>query len=234
MVVVPQIPFDFFVPEAPSFDNFVVGDNAEALARLATLTLNPAEPQPVAWALWGGPKVGKSHLLHALADRMRTLGVATTLCCAHETLPDDPFITAQVLCIDDADSLSPDQQAWLFTAFNHVAQHGGRVVASGRTPPAHWPMRDDIRTRMASGLVFEITPIPKDALPPTLAAHASQRGFEISNEVLTYLLGHTKRDVMSLCQALAGVDRLSLALKRPVTVPLLRAYLATLQSPPKP
>jgi len=87
-------------------------------------------------------------------------------------------------------------------------------------------MRDDIRTRLASGLAFEILPIPQDALAGALADYAAKRGFEISDEVLTYLLSHSRRDIASLCQVLAGMDRLSLALKRPVTVPLVRAYLA--------
>ena len=62
-------------------------------------------------------------------------------------------------------------------------------------------------------------------LPAALSAYAVGRGFDASNEVLTFLLTHHKRDIASLCQTLAGLDRLSLALKRRVTVHLLRTYL---------
>lgn len=223
----PQIPFDFFVPEAPGFDNFVIGENSEAVSRLSAWAQTlQAGGAPSACVVWGGAATGKTHLLNAAANRAIARGVSTLCLSAERDFPDDPFIDARLLCIDDADRLSPEQQGWLFTAFNHVAQAGGVTIASGHLPPARWAMRDDIRTRLASGLAFEILPIPQDALAGALADYAAKRGFGIGNEVLTYLLSHSQRDIASLCQVLSAMDRLSLALKRPVTVPLLRAYLA--------
>ena len=222
MAITPQIPFDFFLPEAPRFDNFVIGDNGEAVARLLALAAGDAEFGARALALWGGRSVGKSHLLAALDAQSAPTAL---LLKAAATFPADPFVSARILCIDDADQLNAEQQAWLFTAFNHVAQSGGVTVATAQTPPARWSLRDDIRTRMGSGLAFELLPIPQDDLPAALSAYASGRGFDVSNEVLTFLLSHHQRDVASLCQTLAGADRLSLALKRRVTVPLLRTYL---------
>ena len=222
-----QIPFDFFVPEAPSFDNFVVGENVEAVARLNDWARTPqAGGAPSACVLWGGPTTGKTHLIAAAARQADSVGHPVLALNAQSDFSIDPFTDARLLCVDDADRLNPEQQGWLFTAFNHVAYAGGITIATGQLPPARWPMRDDIRTRLASGLAFELLPVPQDALPIALADYATRRGFSISDEVLTYLLSHAKRDISSLCQVLTGVDKLSLALKRPVTVPLLRAYLA--------
>ena len=221
MAITPQIPFDFFLAEAPRFDNFVVGDNGEAVAHLRSLVAGDSEPGARAVVLWGGRSVGKSHLLAAVAAESPTallLGPASAF-------PADPFVCAQILAVDDADQLNAEQQAWLFTAFNHVAQSGGITIATGQTPPGRWPIRDDIRTRMGSGLAFELLPIPQDDLPVALSHYAAGRGFDVSHEVLTFLLSHHQRDIASLCQTLAGADRLSLALKRRVTVHLLRTYL---------
>ena len=220
MAIAPQIPFDFFLPEAPRFDNFVVGDNGEVVARLRALVAG-AGPSAHAVALWGGRSVGKSHLLAAVAAD----SAPSLLLRAASAFPADPFVSPRILCVDDADQLNVEQQAWLFTAFNHVAQAGGVTIATGQTPPGRWPLRDDIRTRMGSGLSFEMLPIPQDDLPAALSAYAAGRGFDVSNDVLTFLLSHHQRDIASLCQTLAGADRLSLALKRRVTVPLLRTYL---------
>ena len=77
-----------------------------------------------------------------------------------------------------------------------------------------------------SGLIFELVAIPQDALPGALAEHAARRGFQLSNEVLTYILNRSRRDMASLWQIVNGIDALSLARKRAVTVPLLREYLA--------
>lgn len=221
MAMTPQIPFDFFLPEAPRFDNFVVGDNGEAVARLRSVASSSSGSGARALVLWGGRSVGKSHLLAAVAAG----SASSLLLSASSAFPTDPFVSARMLCIDDADQLNPEQQAWLFTAFNHVAQTGGVTVATGQTPPARWPLRDDIRTRMGSGLAFELLPIPQDDLPSALSAYALGRGFDVSNEVLTFLLSHHQRDIASLCQTLAGADRLALALKRKVTAHVLRTYL---------
>ena len=225
MAIAPQIPFDFFLHEAPRFDNFVVGDNGEAVTRLLALAAGSGESNARAVALWGGRSVGKSHLLAAVSVASAAATATSLQLSAVSTFPADPFVSARILCVDDADQLSPEQQAWLFTAFNHVAQSGGVTVATGQTPPARWPLRDDIRTRMGSGLAFELLPVPQDDLPAALSAYAAGRGFDFSKEVLTFLLSHHQRDIASLCQKLAGVDRLSLALKRRVTLPLLREYL---------
>jgi len=220
MALTPQIPFDFFEAEAPGFDNFVVGANAEVLARLRAVAADPGGLRML--ALWGGPGVGKSHLLRAVAT---AAGASALLLGADATFPADPFVAAKLLCVDDADRLDDARQSWLFTAFNHVAQAGGITVATGSTAPSQWPLRDDLRTRMGSGLIHEVQPLPQDSLPAALAAYARARGFALSNEVLTYILSYSRRDIASLCQTLAGLDRLSLAGKRGVTIPLVREYL---------
>lgn len=231
-----QIPFEFFSPEVPSFSNFVVGDNVEAVTLLTALASNKTaistgqKPHAV-YVIWGGPGVGKSHLLTAFASAASAASAANasrlrvTRLSADATFPDDPFVETDVLCVDNADRLSLEQQAWLFTAFNHVVQSGGSTVATGRSAPGLWPMRDDIRTRMGSGLALEILPIPQDGMAQALSRYAASRGFSISQEVLAYLLSHAPRDLTTLCQTLTGIDRMSLAQKRAVTIPLLRAFL---------
>lgn len=228
-----QLPFEFFAPEAPSFDNFVVGDNGEAVALLAALAQpapvrTPNNGAPSAYVVWGGPAVGKSHLLAALADALLKSGVCTMRLTPAAEFAEDPFVAVDVLCVDEADRLSSAQQGWLFTAFNHVVQAGGYVVVTARSAPGQWPMRDDIRSRLASGLALEVLPIPQDGLATAVSRYAESRGFDLSEEVLTYILRHTRRDMASLCQTLTGIDRMSLAQKRAISLPLLRAYLAQL------
>ncbi len=222
----PQLPLDLFVAETPNFDNFVVGTNQELVAQLRAIRVPRQALDPAAICVWGGPSCGKSHLLAALL--VSHPGVALGLS-AKTAFPDDPFVDTRLLCVDNADQLDANQQAWLFTAFNHVAQSGGATVVSGQTPPGKWALRDDIRTRLGSGLIFESVPIPQDNVPPALLDYAHRRGWHLSEEALTYILSHSRRDISSLCQTLAGLDRLSLALKKPVTVPLIRAFLAESQ-----
>jgi len=86
-------------------------------------------------------------------------------------------------------------------------------------------LRDDLRTRLGWGLIFEIQPLGDADKPAALTAYARQRGFGLSDDVIAYLLAHGRRDMPSLVATLAALDRHSLAVKRAVTVPLLREWL---------
>jgi DnaA-homolog protein len=220
----PQIPLELFEPEAPSFANFLVGRNEELITQLYAIA--SGDHLSGALAVWGGAKTGKTHLLNSVFSSLeRPIHGAINLS-ANAEFPDDPFTDSPVVIVDDADRLSSSQQSWLFNAFNHVVGRGGLVIVSGSSSPLTWPLRDDLRTRLASGLIFELSAVPQDELPALLRDYAEKRGIALSEEVLTYILTHGRRDVAALCQTVSGVDRLSLSLKRGITVPLVRAYLA--------
>lgn len=235
MNITPQLPLDFFSARTPSFDNFIVGQNGEAVSALRRAARGQAAAS--ALTLWGGSAVGKSHLIaalgHPLPDGRPTASARAEserpllLSAASRDWPEDPFVDALLLAVDDADQLPPERQGWLFTAFNHIAGRRGIIVTAGQRPPGQWPLRDDLRTRLASGLTFELTAIPQDDLAAAVRQHAIQRGLILSEDVLTYILTRSQRDMASLYQLVDGIDALSLALKRPLTVPLLRTYLAT-------
>jgi DnaA-homolog protein len=219
-----QIPFELFEAEAPSFANFLVGNNTELVTYLYELAQRQQLSGVV--SIWSGPKAGKSHLLKALVSDLIAKKHEAIVLGVTDNFPDSPFVAADVVAIDDVDSLSQEQQVWAFNAFNHVVAAGGFFLATGSNPPLRWPIRDDLRTRLASGLVFELQPVPQDELPTLTAAYAQQRGVALSEEVLAYVLTRTQRDVAALCQTISGIDRLSLSTKRPITIPLVRAFLA--------
>ncbi len=222
--IAPQIPFELFEPESPSFENFLVGRNEEAVTQLYA---SSNSKQPTSITLWSGAGCGKTHLLKSIETLFLAQGKRAIAISASSDVSMSPFEDFAVILADDVQRFDAEKQAWLFNAFNHVITNRGLVVvAGGATPPAQWPIREDLRTRLASDLVFELLPPPDDALPTLLRDFASKRGVSISDEALTYLLTHTNRDVGTLCQTLAALDRLSLSLKRPITVPLIRTFLA--------
>ncbi len=229
IAIAPQIPFELFEPEPQTLDNFLTGENAELIACLRALverssasTSDTLEPRAV--TLWGAPAAGKTHLLSGVTTALARKSLFLTV--DRLPWPIDAFVDCEILAVDDVDRADDSQQAWLFTAFNHVTSRGGTVLCTGATPPLSWRVRDDLRTRLGSGIVFEIKAIAQDLLMPLLYDYALQRGIKISEEVLTYVLSHTKRDVATLCHTINGIDRMSLALKRPITLPLVRAFLA--------
>ena len=108
---------------------------------------------------------------------------------------------------------------------NELPARGGQWLAATAAPPAALALRDDLRTRLALGLVFEVAALADEDKPVALAAYARERGFRLTDDVIAYLLVHGRRDMPSLVAALAALDRHSLATQRAITVPLLRGWL---------
>jgi DnaA family protein len=220
---VEQLVFELVAPRPPTFQTFVTGRNGEAVAaleRAAAGTL--AEPGIV---LWGASGAGKSHLLAATVAAAERHG-RSAIAWPSPAAIDLPAVADGALCaVDDVHDADESAAARLFTLYNTLRERGGTLVAAGAVPPARLAVRDDVRTRLAWGLVFEVVPLADDEKPAALAAYARMRGFALGDDVIVYLLAHARRDMGALVATLESLDRRSLAQKRPVTVPLLREWL---------
>jgi DnaA family protein len=129
-----------------------------------------------------------------------------------------------VRVIDDIERLGADEQGELFDAF--IERAFDFLLVTARTAPADAPLRRDLATRLATGLVFRIVPLTDGEKRAALEAHARTRGFALSEDVSAYLLTHARRDMGSLMAALDALDRYSLETGRPITVPLLKTAIA--------
>ena len=218
-----QLTFELAVPEPPGFANFVIGRNAEAVATLRAVAAGRA-PAPVVF-LWGAPGAGCSHLLRAVVAGALEAGHAAVHCAMPAQVPTEPPEAHAVVVVDDIDRADAEAQRVLFTLHNRLADSGGALVVASPVPPVQLGLRADLRTRLAAGLVHEVFPLADAEKPQALAAYARARGMHLADEVIAYLLVHGRRDMPSLLATLAAIDRQSLAAKRPVTVPLLRAWL---------
>lgn len=222
-----QLLLDFTQAPAPTFRNFVHGGNAELFHALVRAAAGDA-PERVIY-IWGESGAGKTHLLKAFAQqahgaRYLRAGddpLADADAGAGVDAPAEP--AAGVLALDDVQRLPEAQQVELFNAFNeHTFQF---LLVSAPVAPRDVAIRRDLATRLATGLTYRLLPLTDDEKRAALAAHARTRGFDLSEEVSTYLLNHARRDMGSLMAALDALDRYSLEAGRPVTVPLLKAAM---------
>ena len=212
-----QLTLDLIRPLTPSLDNFVVGRNAEALATLRALSTMPGEAFV---HLWGEPGSGRTHLLTALAGER-----PATLATAADTVPEfaDPH---GLYLVDDVDAREPASQQRLFMLMNEVRAHpGAALVTTGTAAPAQLALRDDVRTRLAWGLVYQIHALTDDEKAQALEEHARSRGLALSHEVIAYLLHHMPRDMRALVAILDALDGYALAARRAITVPLVREWV---------
>jgi DnaA family protein len=127
--------------------------------------------------------------------------------------------------VDDVEKLDDAAQIRLFNRINEARQAGGRVLAAGNAPPAQLPLREDLRTRLAWGLVYQVKTLSDEERALYLRGEAARRGMALPDEVVAFLLTRMRRDLRSLTSVLDRIDRFSLETKRPITLPLLRDAL---------
>ncbi|MCL2074870.1 MAG: DnaA regulatory inactivator Hda [Betaproteobacteria bacterium] len=216
MVAMRQLLLDLLPGNAPSLENFIPGANEEALCAFQDWLVAPSGEE-TAFLLWGEPGSGKSHLLKASGffyldakqDR------------ASSSLPE----TACNLAVDHIESLDETGQIALFHAFNQIRLYHGKLLVAAAAPPAKLTLREDLRTRLGSGLVYRLNALSDAEKKTALAFIAAARSLPLGDDGLDYLISHANRDMRILASTLAQLDRYSLEQKRPITVPFLRAML---------
>jgi DnaA family protein len=214
-----QLPLDLLNPPQPRLDNFVLGRNAEALDAVRRLLAREL-PERILY-LWGADGSGRTHLAHAVAA-----GGGWTWA------PNDDPQRAGVAVVDDVAALDDAAQVALFNRINTVrADAALGLLATGAAPPAQLRLREDLRTRLAWGLVYQLQPLSDAEKAAALAAQAATRGVVLSDDVLPFMLRHLPRDMRTLSHALEALDAFALARKRPLTVPLVREWLNSAQLP---
>jgi DnaA family protein len=113
----------------------------------------------------------------------------------------------------------------VFDLYNALREHGGVLLASAGEPPAQLKLREDLATRLAWGLVYQVHALTDENKAQALADRAASRGFQLAPEVSDYLLTRARRDLPTLLATLDALDRYSIETRRPVTVPLARELL---------
>ena len=195
-----QLVLDLAPAVEPDFDNYIAGPNAEAVAAVRRFAAGSTSDAVL--YLWGEPGSGRTHLLRAAARA-----------------------NPRLIAADDVENLDQAGQRRLFAAVNAAREGAPPVLAAGSQPPAQLGLREDLRTRLAWGLVYQLRPLGDAEKALHLRAEAARRGLRLPDEVVGYLLTRLPRDLPSLNSVLDALDRYSLAAKRPVTLPLVREAL---------
>ena len=203
MQAMKQLLLDIKPAAPPTLLNFIAGQNAEALASLNAVLNNNAQTNFI--YLWGEAGSGKSHLLQA---------------CNALNLGDQNF-----RIMDDVHLLDNDAQIALFNTYNQLKDTGGTLITAGLHAPTQMHLRDDLATRLAWGLVYQLQPLNDAEKALALQNHAAERGIRLPSEVVEYCLRYLRRDLSTLMATLDALDEWSLTTKKPVTVPMLRQLL---------
>ncbi len=226
-----QLLLDISPDRQATLDNFVVGRNAELLSELryclghglagiisSGINSTHADAERCFY-LWGETGSGKSHILQACTAAASLAGHSAVY--AQGSVPPK----AHIVAVDDVDMLGDAAQIELFDLYNQMRDSGGMLLVSGKASPLHLKLRDDLRTRLGWGLVYQMHGLSDQEKSQALTQHAHQRGFTLPVEVAQYLLRHGRRDLPSLMAALDALDEHSLRLHRAPSVPMLKEIL---------
>jgi len=224
-----QLPLGVSLRHRRSFSNFIAGQNTAAVAVLRDLLL--AHNGGVVY-LWGSSGSGKSHLLEACCGDPSMDGrpVAYLPLGGTQVAPEmlSGLAEIQLLCIDDVDRVAGDG-AWeeaLFHLYNQAEQLACPIVLAAGAPPraSAWRL-PDLASRLSAAVVWRLRALDDAERREALQLHARERGFSLSDEVVTFVMKRLRRDMVSLSAFLERLDRSSLAAQRRITVPFVKGLL---------
>lgn len=223
-----QLALDIGLAPVPTLENFVSVGNEAALEHLKLWVGNPRR-SPVPTCLWGEGGSGKTHLLRAVRQALQDGGARVGWLDASILHPVDYDDAWEAVILDDVQLYTAEQQAAAFNWFvNAISPASGSqrwVLAAGDLPPADLPLRDDLRSRLGWGHVFQLQLLGEAERRAVLRQEADARGVFLGDEVMDYMLNRFSRDLGSLMQLLDQLDAFALRTQRAITIPLLKTML---------
>jgi DnaA family protein len=223
-----QIALDIGWATGPTLATFFAGPNEEALSHLklwvgGSSSLGLRSPVPV--YLWGASGSGKTHLLKAAKEALHEQGATVGWLDASVLTPPDYDETWAAVLMDEVHLYTASQQHAAFNWFINAQTYQRGVLAAGGLPPADLKLRDDLRTRLGWGHIFQLHLLDETERRTVLRLAADARGLFLSEEVMDFMLSRFSRDLGSLMELLDLMDGYALQTKRGITIPLIKSMM---------
>lgn len=233
MLFSPQIPLQLEPPRPDRFDEYVTGANGPAVQAVRHLLDEPG----AALFLSGPEGSGKSHLMNALCHAARERDMAAFYI-ALKRLPEaaaaglEGLQVLDLVCVDDIDRAAGNA-AWegaLFRCFNEVRAAGGRLLVASREPLASLEFGlPDLASRLAWGVQLKLQLPDDEGKRAILLQRARSLHIELPEDVQTYVLRKSRRDMATLLKVVEGLKDAAFTGKRRITVPLAREVIRVVQ-----
>ncbi len=237
-----------------TFENFVVGSNnkfahsaAVAVAESPGRMYNPL-------FIYGGPGLGKTHLMNAIAGHIITTQPEKSVCYVSSETFTNQLIDAlrnsnnislitsfrhryrniDVLLIDDIQFIigKESTQEEFFHTFNDLIGREKQIIISSDRPPKEFDTLDErLKTRFASGLLADIQMPDYETRMAILQKKAEAEGYVISNEVFQYIATNIRSNIRELEGALTKLIALSRVESSDITLELAENALKEFISP---
>lgn len=228
-----QLPLEFKFNNEYTFDSFVTGSNDELVAALKSIA--SSEYIPFVY-FWGRRGIGKTHLLQAFCQStaFRNKPIAMIPLAAKDSNEQyapqmlDGLEAMSLVCIDDIHCIAgkSDWENALFHFYNRARDSSTPLVITGDSPPAQLDIGlQDLKTRLAWGLVLQIQSVSDQDKLRALQLRAKHRGMELGDDVGEYMMSRYSRDIVDLMALLNKLDKASLTEQRRLTIPFVKQFL---------
>ena len=224
----PQLPLGFEPGELFTFDSFVAGNNIVAAGLAQQTALGKGENQLY---FWGESGLGKSHLLQASCN-LAAKNQQTVCYLTHREITNqsvdmfDGLEQLELICLDEIEKWlsTATWETALFDLINRVRENQNRLILASTHPPDEAFVKlPDLRSRLSWGPVFQLQGLSDKEKYQALRFRARQSGLELPENVANYLMQRYPRDMFTLFERLAVLDKASMALQRRLTIPLLKS-----------
>jgi DnaA family protein len=220
-----QLTLSIRLRDDATFDNYFSGQNEQVVHNLQK------QEEPYVF-LFGEPGTGKSHLLQAACHETGKKGLPVVyLPLAEEGLMPamlEGLENMSLIALDDVQKVIGDE-GWelaLFNLYNRVREKGVNLLVSSVDPLASLNIKlADLKSRLSWGPIFQLSGLSDNEKQLALQQRAKNRGLDLADDVVTYLLKHSPRDMNSLFVLFEKLDKASMVEKRKLTIPFIKDYL---------
>jgi len=218
-----QIPLDLGHRPAHGREDFMVAPSNQAA--VAWIDRWPDWPAP-ALVIHGPASCGKTHLAAVWKDQADAALIDTAGLSAQNA--SDIALQGEHLVLDHIDPWLGDRGAEtvLFHLYNIMKEEKRTLLLTMRASPQRINFAlPDLASRLRAAPAVTIDP-PDDALLSALLVKLfADRQLQISHDVLTYILPRMERSFSAAHELVGAADRLAMAEKKSISVPLIRRVL---------
>lgn len=230
-----------------TFENFVVGKPNELAYAAAQRIAESTEVVYNPLFLYGGVGLGKTHLMHAIAWRIKERNKNRTIAYMSaekfmyhfiravrfkDTMAfKEQFRSVDVLMIDDIQFIcgKDSTQEEFFHTFNSLVDNNRQVIVSADKSPSDLEgMEERLKSRLGWGLVADVHPTTYELRLGILQSKAAQASVIIPNKVLEFLAAKISSNIRELEGALNRLIASAVFVGREVTIDTAREVLSDL------
>ncbi len=231
-----------------TFDNFVVGPGSKFPFTVAVAVSGGEQAQYNPLLIFGGPGLGKTHLLSAIGNKVSEGGAdakvlfipSDRIVEAFDKAKDEParmrrirddLRSVDLLLIDDMQFLAASQttQDELVKVIDYLVDEGKQVVLASDRVPGHVPgMSDRLTARILKGLTADIQPPDPETRVAILKIKARSKKLKLGDDLIAYIADRVTTNVRELESTLNKIVAFSTIMKMDIDLNLISDILKPL------